>query len=113
MPRLGSGEIQFQGCLLSPAIAICICSHKPSHVPDRDKILAYLIKHEINLDADFSLVLDADNNEDALLVFGNQKTFDVFQALVSALAKMRTTGKAGLSGCKLMSSFASRRCEWE
>lgn len=40
MPRLGSGEIQFQGCLLNPAMAICTCPHTPQHVPDRDKILA-------------------------------------------------------------------------
>ena len=88
MPRLGSGEIQFQGCLLNPAIAICICSHKPLHVPDRDKILAYLVKHGIDLGADFSLVLDADGNEDVLLVFGNHNTFQTFQTLVSALERL-------------------------
>jgi hypothetical protein len=98
MPRLGSGEIQFQGCLLNPAIAICICSHKPQHVPNRDAILIYLVKHGVDLDVDFSLVLDADNNEDVLLVFGNQKTFNTFQMLVSALATMR--GGRGMSDGK-------------
>lgn len=88
MPKLGSGEIQFQGCLLKPATAICLCFHQPSHIPDRDKVLAYLASHGIDLDADFSLVLDADGNEDVVLVFGNQKTLTTFQLLVNQLAEM-------------------------
>ena len=74
--------------MLNPAIAICICSHRPQHVPDRDRILDYIIKHGVALDSDFSLVLDADNNEDVLLIFGNQKTFETFRTLVSTLAAL-------------------------
>jgi hypothetical protein len=88
MPKLGSGEIQFQGLLLGPATAICFCSHKPTHVPDRDRILAYLTEHGIDLSADFSLVLDATGKEDVVLVFGNPQTLRTFQLLVSSLVEM-------------------------
>lgn len=64
MPRLGSGEIQFQGCMLKPAVAICLCFHQPQCVPDRDQTLAYLVQQGVDLDGDFSLVLDADGNQD-------------------------------------------------
>lgn len=87
--KLGSGEIQFQGCLLDPAVAICLCFHDPPCVPDRDQILAHLVKTGVDLEGDFSLVLDADGNEDVLLVFGNSQTLDHFKALVNALAVIR------------------------
>lgn len=90
MPKLGSGDIQFQGCLLGEAVAICLCFHSPSHVPDRDKVLAYLHRQGIDLSGDFSLVLDAHGNEDVLLVFGNKKTLGTFQTLVNMLVGMRS-----------------------
>ena len=71
MPRLGSGEIQFQGCLLNPGVAICICSHQPPCVPDRDQILAHLVETGVDLDGDFSLTLDANGKQDVVLLFGN------------------------------------------
>lgn len=85
MPRLGSGEIQFQGCLLNPGVAICLCFHQPTCVPDRDQILAYLVKQGVDLDGDFSLVLDADGNQDVILLFGNRKTLTTFKTLVDTL----------------------------
>lgn len=94
MPKLGSGEIQFQGCLLNPAVAICLCFHQPQCVPDRDRILAHLVKTGVDLDGDFSLVLDSDGNEDVILLFGNSKTLAKFQALVNTLAVMTGTEDA-------------------
>lgn len=85
MPRLGSGEIQFQGCLLRPAVAICICSHQPPCVPDRDRILAHLIETGVDLDGDFSLTLDVKGKQDVVLLFGNTKTLNTFKALVDSL----------------------------
>ena len=88
MPKLGSGEIQFQGCLLNPAVAICLCFHKPPCVPDRDRLLAYLVKTGVDLSGDFSLTLDADGNEDVVLLFGNAKTLSTFKLLVDSLVNM-------------------------
>jgi hypothetical protein len=85
MTKLGSGEIQFQGCLLGHAVAVCICPHTPQHVPNRDDILAYLNKQGVDLEADFSLVLDANGHQDVLLVFGNRKTLSTFGGLVDEL----------------------------
>jgi len=86
MPKLGSGNVQFQGCPMGQRAAICICFHTPSHVPNKDKIEVYLTKQHVDQDGDFSLVLDADGNEDVVLHFGNQRTFGVFKQLVNALA---------------------------
>ena len=88
MTKLGSGDIQFNGCLLTPASAICLCFHTPAHVPNRDKILAYLTSKGIDLEGDFSLVLDADGNEDVILCFGNLATLQTFQLLVNKLEEM-------------------------
>lgn len=85
MPKLGSGEIQFQGCILQPAVAICLCFHKPQCVPDRDRILAHLVKTGVDLEGDFSLTLDADGKEDVVLLFGNPRTLNEFKRLVDAL----------------------------
>lgn len=79
MPKLGSGEIQFQGCVLKPAVAICLCFHTPQCVPDRDRILAHLVKSGVDLEGDFSLTLDADGNEDVVMVFGNSQTLNKFK----------------------------------
>lgn len=86
MPRLGSGEIQFHGCLLKPAVAICLCFHTPQCVPDRDRILAHLVKTGVDLEGDFSLTLDADGNADVVLLFGNSQTLNQFKNLVDKLA---------------------------
>lgn len=86
MPKLGSGEIQFQGCMLKPAVAICLCFHTPQCVPDRDHILAHLVKTGVDLEGDFSLTLDADGNEDVVMLFGNSQTFNQFKNLVDRLA---------------------------
>lgn len=88
MPKLGSGNIQFQGCLLGPATAICLCFHTPHHKPDRNHILAYLASKGVDLDGDFSLVLDADGNEDVILCFGNTATLETFTLLVNSLTEM-------------------------
>lgn len=89
MPRLGSGEIQFQGCLLKPGVAICLCFHQPQCVPDRNRILSYVLTRTgAELDADFSLTLDADGREDVLLLFGNRETLNNFKMLVDTLIAM-------------------------
>jgi hypothetical protein len=86
MPRLGSGEIQFQGCLLKPAVAICLCFHTPQCIADRDRILSHLVKTGVDLEGDFSLTLDADGKQDVVLLFGNQRVLNEFKTLVDALA---------------------------
>ena len=94
--KFGSGGIQFQGCVLDPAkvISFSFCYHEPQHVPNRDKILAYLIKNGVDLETDFSAIFDADGNEDIVLVFGNPETLLNFQALVGVLVTDEK-GKAG------------------
>lgn len=92
MPRLGSGEIQFQGCMLKPAVAVSLCFHQPPCVPDRDRILAYLVKTGVDLEGDFSLTLDADGNEDVVLLFGNAQTLNSFKNLVDTLVVMDQEG---------------------
>lgn len=83
--KFGSGDIQFQGCVLNPAKVIGLCHHKPRHTPNRDKILSYLITNGVDLEQDFALVFDSDGNEDTLLLFANPETLRKFQALVNAL----------------------------
>lgn len=87
--RPGSGEIQFQGCDLNPALAICICPHKPSHAPNRDRILARLAEAGTDLSCDFSLLLDVSGREDVLLFFGNRETLKTFKLLVDTLWSLR------------------------
>jgi hypothetical protein len=94
MPKLGSGEIQFQGCVMDSGLAICLCFHKPQHAPNKDKINVYLTKHHIDQDNDFSLVLDSDGNEDVILYFGNHSTFKMFELLVKTLAGTNGAGAA-------------------
>lgn len=89
MPKLGSGEIQFQDCLLKPGVAISLCFHQPQCIPDRDRILAYLARTGVDLESDFALVLDSDGNEDVLLFFGNNKTLATFKALVDTVAELK------------------------
>lgn len=83
--RFGSGDVQYQGCVLGPAKVIGLCHHKPSCTPNRDKILAYLVQNGVDLEQDFSLIFDADGNQDTLLLFGNPETLQKFQELVDAL----------------------------
>ena len=86
MPRLGCGEVHFQECLLGPAVALCLCFHKPPCAPSRDRVIAYLLKTGVDLDEDFSLTLDADGNEDVVLLFGGLPSLQAFKAAVDGLA---------------------------
>ena len=88
MPRLGSGEIQFHGYVFKPAVAIAVCFHKPPCDADRDRILAYLVRTGVDLTDDFSLTLDADGNEDVVLLFGTRETFAQFKTLVNSMVDM-------------------------
>lgn len=83
--KFGSGDVQFQGIALNPAKVIGLCHHRPSCIPNRDKMLAYLVQNGVDLEQDFSLIFDADGNHDTLLLFGNPETLQKFQALVNAL----------------------------
>lgn len=89
MNKIGSGEIQFQGVVLDGGTtAICFCHHKPPHTPNKHAIQNYLVGNHVDLEQDFSLVLDGLGENDTMIVFGNSKSLGNFRALVTKLESM-------------------------
>lgn len=60
-----------------------------------------MVRSGIDLNSDFSLVLDADNREDVLLIFGNRQTFQTFQTRVSTLAELAPAPDSQESGVEV------------